>query len=109
MHILNVEEHHSLMRGNKEPVAEALLHVKGRLSYHLSTVKHLLTGFFPKVPLPSAPGPQNSSADHAYAKKEYGWLVIVRLRDWAEHVLQLLEEMKNTCDQHRGQRPLHTV
>ncbi|XP_047197339.1 uncharacterized protein LOC124852425 isoform X2 [Hippoglossus stenolepis] len=107
-HILNVAQHHLQLWGNKEPVAGHLSRVKGRLSHHLSKVKLLLTDFFPDMPLPPTPAPPNSPTGHTYAKKEYGWLVIVRLRDWEKHVLQLLEEMDSMCVQQKVKRSHHT-
>ncbi|CAB1442441.1 unnamed protein product [Pleuronectes platessa] len=108
LHVLKVVQHHSEIFLNKEPVVGPLSRVKDRLLYHSIKVKHLLAGFFPDVPLPSKPALPRLTAGHTYAKKEYGWLVLVRLRDWEEHVLQLLEEMKNMCGQQRLKRLLHT-
>ncbi|XP_062240771.1 uncharacterized protein LOC133950694 [Platichthys flesus] len=108
LHVLKVVQHHSEIFGNKEPVAGPLSRVKDRLSHHSSKVEHLLKGFFPGVPLPSKPALPRLTAGHTYAKKNYGWLVLVRLRDWEEHVLQLLEEMKNMCVPQRLKRLLHT-
>lgn len=74
-----------------------LSRLKYRLSLHLVNIKHVLVTVYPDVSLPPTPTPLQLSHDHDFQKKNYGWGVIIRLKQWLQEVLLVLDETKNMC------------
>lgn len=91
LHILKVEEYQKGLWGNPQSVGGPLSLVKGRLTHIAARVKTLLTHIDPEIPLPATPAPPQLSHQHDYAKKAYGWGVVVALKDWLTQVLQVLK------------------
>lgn len=93
-HISKVKQYLEELWGNPASFAR---HIKGGLSNHSAQIKTILKNIDPEMPLPTMPPPPQLSHDRDYAKKVYGWGVIVRLKEWLTQVQQVLQEIKG-CD-----------
>lgn len=91
VHILKVKDYQENTWGNPESVAVPLSHVKGNLVFHLTKIKNILMN---NNSLPTKPTPPHLSHNDDYAKKVYGWGVIVTLEDWLTQVSRVLAEAK---------------
>lgn len=95
VHILKVKDYQKDTWGNPESVAEPLSHVLGNLFNHLAKIENILMSI---NSLPTTPAPPHLSHNDDYAKKVYGWGVIVRLEEWLTQVSLVLAEAKEVCD-----------
>ena len=86
LHIKQIENY-GLNTGN---VAAELTHIKSRLNGNLAVIKNILNTL--QIPVPPAPAPPKEKPDDVYARKVYGWSVLVALRDWLTEVLGVLKE-----------------
>nr|XP_046242331.1 uncharacterized protein LOC124057809 [Scatophagus argus] len=101
-HISKVEEYQEKDLGNPQSVRQPLTAVKVRLSHLLYKIE-VLMGSDPEILLPTTPALPQLSQTHDFAKKVYGWGVIVRLKDWLTQVSQVLEKVeKEVCERQRG-------
>lgn len=104
MHMSKVKEyqgHHSL---EDETIDGLLAKVKYRLSHMSQRLKTVFTSTDPKIPLPEKPAPPKLSHGDDMTKKLYGLGVIIRLKEWATQVLELLKAGE-VCKVHHEPRP----
>ncbi|XP_008290584.1 uncharacterized protein LOC103365033 [Stegastes partitus] len=96
-HLSQVEEYQQNLLTNPQPVLEPLRRVKGGLSNLLHRIKNVLKHVDPENTALATPSSPTLSHDDAYAKKEYGWGVLDRLKDWVAEVLLVLKEAEKVC------------
>lgn len=93
LHILKVEEYQKELL--VDPKSVDLSRVKGGLPNLLARIKNILEHIDAEIL--ATPAPLQLSHNNLYEKKEYGFGVIAKLKDWLTQVLQVLEEAKEVC------------
>uniref|UniRef100_A0A671XL40 Ciliary neurotrophic factor n=1 Tax=Sparus aurata TaxID=8175 RepID=A0A671XL40_SPAAU len=104
MHMSKVKEyqgHHSL---EDETVDGLLAKVERRLNDMSHRLMKLFMNTDPKIPPPEKPAPPKLSHGDDMTKKLYGLGVIIRLKEWATQVLELLKAGE-VCKVHHERRP----
>lgn len=103
-HIDKVKEYQIVNWGNPIKVAEPLNQVKGSLFSQTKMLVLLAQRVYPEVALTMVE-PPHQSHNHSWAKKSYGWKVIVGLKDWLAEVNKVLEATQEPCENHIDEAP----
>uniref|UniRef100_A0A3Q2YGV3 Uncharacterized protein n=1 Tax=Hippocampus comes TaxID=109280 RepID=A0A3Q2YGV3_HIPCM len=99
LHIDKVKEYQIADWGNPINVAEPLNQVKWSLFSQTNMLVLLAQRIDPEVALTTVE-PPHQSHNHSWAKKSYGWKVIVGLKDWLAEVNKVLKAAQEPCDNH---------
>ncbi|KAK2901761.1 uncharacterized protein [Channa argus] len=98
LHISRAEEYQAIWANNEIVMKNlSMSDLKSRLRHQSNIISHILKKIYPESPSAPTPPPLQLTHTTDYAKKLYGWNVIVTLRDYQKKVIQVIEELFDHC------------